>query len=270
MAEAPECAVFSDFLDTFSGSTLVAVDAKQKYDVEGLTGKKLVRVLSVGKSILFTFDDKDAIEIESVPGRSGSWTSAVENSNYEIKFLFRSETEDRLAFFCANEEDKSVVWRKVTPTYISSLSYCVIRDAPDITFEYIRKKARQRPSMTVSTFLCDQSVVSGIGRYLKSDIIFNTRINPHMKMVQFTDAELATLTKNILFVAKLSYKAGGCESATKCTMPGKDGMYIPFIFGRAKFTSDKGLEYPVIHESIGKSATYWVDWDAIAADDEEE
>jgi formamidopyrimidine-DNA glycosylase len=62
---------------------------------------------------------------------------------------------------------------------------------------------------TIGAALLDQSIVAGIGNYLRAEILFNCRINPWQTTGELTDKEIDCLCNTIPHFAVLAYKTGG-------------------------------------------------------------
>jgi len=67
---------------------------------------------------------------------------------------------------------------------------------------------------TMAETLMDQSVFSGIGNYLKAEILWCARISPHRKTSELSDTEIEALHRIIPSVMMESYGAGQGSSLT--------------------------------------------------------
>lgn len=64
----------------------------------------------------------------------------------------------------------------------------------------------------VCEFLIDQKYVSGIGNYLRSEILYHSYINPFRRLSSFSIGELRSLYTSSKYICDESYKKGGFYS----------------------------------------------------------
>ena len=62
--------------------------------------------------------------------------------------------------------------------------------------------------ISISKFLMEQKYISGIGNYLKSEILYQARISPHTKVNQLSPIQIANLFSSIRVVVYNSYLMG--------------------------------------------------------------
>ena len=62
---------------------------------------------------------------------------------------------------------------------------------------------------SLGALLLDQSFVAGLGNYLRSEILFNSRLNPLTKPVNLDEESLNLLARNILSVTRQAYETSG-------------------------------------------------------------
>ena len=96
-----------------------------------------------------------------------------------------------------------------------------------------------------------QSIFSGIGNYLKSEILYASKISPYRKVKDITDEELKLLFTNIIDIINLSYQCGGGTLSKYSNLQKQDpiGPYEFQVYNRFKdshghivkkeYTSDK-------------------------------
>ena len=71
----------------------------------------------------------------------------------------------------------------------------------------------------------DQSVVCGVGNYVKADSLWLSKINPFCRVADLKDSELIDLGESIKKVLKESYKSGGATIRTYQNFDGEKGDY---------------------------------------------
>lgn len=84
---------------------------------------------------------------------------------------------------------------------------------------------RRQNNKLIVQALMDQSVVSGVGNYIKSDSLWLAGISPHRKVSEITDSELHTLNKAIRDVMLSSFESGGATISSFKDFNGKEGEY---------------------------------------------
>ena len=94
-------------------------------------------------------------------------------------------------------------------SYLQKLGPDVLH--PDTTLDDIRepffKKSFQNRKLT--TLLLDQGFISGIGNYLRSEIMFYAGVDPHLKLKAYSDDEKEQLAKAAVKLTTRSYETGG-------------------------------------------------------------
>jgi formamidopyrimidine-DNA glycosylase len=77
---------------------------------------------------------------------------------------------------------------------LKSLGWDCIQDPDDpergLSRERWRATCGKRPTWTFPKLLMNQSCISGVGNYLKSEILYDARVSPHKAIGECDDAEL--------------------------------------------------------------------------------
>ena len=129
----------------------------------------------------------------------------------------------------------------------------------DISLEEFRQSLTKgkRGKKPISQLLMDQAVVSGIGNYLKAEILYSTRISPHRLCENITEEEMQSLFYASRSIMRLSYESGGATIKNYKDPSGKNGVYTR-RFAVYNQKSDP-LGYNVIREKTAdKRTTHWV------------
>lgn len=120
------------------------------------------------------------------------------------------------------------------------------------TFEHILSNVSQRRK--VGELLMDQTVISGVGNYMRADILYGCKISPHRTVASLSKADRVALYKSIVQVAKTSYTQNGTTIATYRDVYAEKGAYQPVIYGKSK----DPLGNPVITETLAGRTMHWV------------
>lgn len=86
-------------------------------------------------------------------------------------------------------------------------------------------RMRKKNDRTITENLMDQTLVSGVGNYLKSECLYFAGISPMRACSDINDVELARLNETIKAVIRQSYKTGGATIYTFQNFEGEKGLY---------------------------------------------
>lgn len=89
-----------------------------------------------------------------------------------------------------------------------------------------------KPQWNICKWIMEQSILCGIGNYLKSDILYLAGILPHQTICEIDDDKLSNLHRLCFEIPQLSYSKGGCTLRDYTDSNGNEGTYVPFIYGR--------------------------------------
>ena len=107
----------------------------------------------------------------------------------------------------------------------------------------------------IGLFLMEQKYFSGIGNYLRAEILYAAKISPHRILSSLSDQEALCLLSKSCSLIRESYEAQGATLATYRNPHGGKGGFQVLVYG--KKTDPDGN--PVIAEDIGdKRSTHWV------------
>lgn len=184
-------------------------------------------------------------------GMTGQWSK--ENTKHSsVKFKIDNEYiffNDPRRFgtikFC---NDSIILDHKLT-----LLGPDIFNDPPSIKeFINIIKKYNK----TIVEILMDQSKISGIGNYIKSESLYRAALSPWRIGSSLSDSEITKLYHAIQTVLYLSYKAGGATLATYKDFEGHTGSFFnELLVYKKSFINN----FPVTKElTLDKRTTYWV------------
>jgi len=95
----------------------------------------------------------------------------------------------------------------------------------EVDQDAIRERLLKKPNKTIAESLMNQSVISGIGNYLKAEILYACEISPHRFCKDITEKEFKSLAESCHWITRLSYKMGGATLATYKDADGKKGEF---------------------------------------------
>jgi formamidopyrimidine-DNA glycosylase len=118
-----------------------------------------------------------------------------------------------------------------------------------ISEEQFREQLSKVSKSMIGSAIKDQSLVSGIGNYMRADILYRARISPRRKINSLDDKEWHALYESSRKVAQDSLAAGGTAAYNP-----QSGSYVPIIYGKS--TDPKGN--PIEKMAMGGQTLYWV------------
>lgn len=118
-----------------------------------------------------------------------------------------------------------------------------------ITEEQFRSALEPASRSMVGSALKDQKLISGIGNYMRADILYLAKIDPTRKLVSLSPLEWKKLYDAAREVATTSLAAGGTASYNP-----ESGHYVPIIYGKTKDAHGN----PVATIKSGGQTLYWV------------
>lgn len=234
--------------------TKIEINTKSRYASDGFPGfskmKMPYRLLSVaayGKKIVFSFETSCLV---SSLGLEGHWlTSPRNNTGLILKFDTPLYYDDSRHFgrctFCSTQAEYDDVFRDTGPDWL----------VDDISYQTFLSVIQRHPHMKLCDFLLEQKYFSGVGNYLKAEILYEARLNPHREL-ESLGKEVQVLYDSIRKIISDAYSAGGTSVYTWLDPLGRKGEYCLRVYNR-KFDLDG---HKVIAETITKKSrtTYWV------------
>jgi DNA-formamidopyrimidine glycosylase len=154
-------------------------------------------------------------------GMSGQWTP--EETPYTAFGIYYGDTMDAAGNFI-----------QPAPLYFNDIRHFGTLKFVNSTKEHVKKLASLGPDMlsapptpldfcsqlakrktkTIAEALMDQSVVSGVGNYIKAEALYLAELSPHRLVNSLGAKEAERLRQQIINVMKASYNTGGATFST--------------------------------------------------------
>lgn len=195
-------------------------------------------------------------------GMSGGWYKTAKPATGAVVIYGRDRTRlyynDQRHFgtfkFIPPESAKQELAKK-----LSNLGPDMLNDTTLTSIDF--KKRLQHSALAhrvLAHVLVDQAVVSGIGNYLRAEILYQARLNPHRQLGSLSDADLSTLYTATRSCIAAAYKAGGTSIRHYTDIENTPGTYgfEMKVYGRKQ--DPEG--HTVVAERIGRDTQtmYWV------------
>jgi len=214
MPEGPECRQYAEALaKRVSGRKLVGIDIlsgrysdKHPTGMEEILHEMPIQVVGAGVHGKFVYIIlQDEWSLWNTLGMTGSWSDTprahprvrLTLDNGDIYF-----NDDRNFGTLKFVKGKFQLIQK-----LKSLGPDIL--AEDITDGEFILRFRKNNDWQITTAMMNQSVVAGIGNYIKAEALWLARISPHRRVSELSDGQLSLLYSSINSIMKESYKTGG-------------------------------------------------------------
>ena len=156
-----------------------------------------------GKLLYFLFDSEWAAL--STLGMTGSW-SREPSKHTRLKFVL----ENGPLYYNDTRNFGTLKFVKGSQKIIDKLDTL----GPDLLAEecdddLFAARIKSKPNKTIAEVLMDQTIVSGIGNYVKAEALHLAKVSPHRTCGSLTDADLYNLNTAVRSVLMSSFESGG-------------------------------------------------------------
>jgi formamidopyrimidine-DNA glycosylase len=94
-----------------------------------------------------------------------------------------------------------------------------------VTDEQFAERLSKKPDWTIAAALMDQSLVSGVGNYVRAEALYRAQISPHRKISAIQSGELTRLKGAVQIVLQEAYKRRGASIRDYRDPEGDAGQY---------------------------------------------
>ena len=263
MPEGPEVRKNVDFLNTILQGTRIK-DVKilsGRYQKNGpfegfndMTQDDLVveSVQCKGKFIYFNFNSKASLW--STLGMSGVWQP---NMSKHTRLIITNHKDEKVYYndvrnfgtlkYTRQENDLIKKLNSLGPDVLNS----------EVNQDVLKRSLLKKPNKTIAENLMNQSLISGVGNYLKAEILYVCGISPHRVCSDINEKEYKLLADACHYITRLSYRMGGATLLSYRQPNGKKGLYSRrFAVYNQKYDPEGNK---VIKETTkDKRTTHWV------------
>lgn len=235
-------------------------------------GKKIIMVFercvmattgSTGSSTVSTVTESTGTTSYFVSSlaMNGKWFFHKEGEHSNLWFTFESPENPNETFnmwfndtrhfgkleYYDNEEDLKKRMKVVGPNLIED----------KITFDQWKAKLSNKriKGMQIAHFFLSQNYFSGVGNYMKSEILYRAKIKPDRCLSTLSNEDMMALFNETIAVMKESYDYGGLTIKSYVSPSGERGNYQCKVYGKKK----DPLGNPVLYSKFkDRGMTYWV------------
>tara|TARA_Y100001968_G_scaffold304033_1_gene318688 strand:- start:24 stop:851 length:828 start_codon:yes stop_codon:yes gene_type:complete len=177
---------------------------------EIVKNKNIKDIISKGKAMLIRFNN--GWTMYSHNQLYGRWTVNLNATKIEskraLRVVFKTKTHTvrlwsatEIDLLPTSEEDEHPFLKKIGPDVLDETCNVELIEARLSSKNFHKKKA--------STLMLDQTLFSGLGNYLRSEILFDAKIHPDDKPFDLDKACISRWAKSIKSISYLAYKTGG-------------------------------------------------------------
>jgi formamidopyrimidine-DNA glycosylase len=264
MPEGPEVQIMVDGLnDLIKGKQLVKMEVLggryQNQPISGLThgfstGDHPVEgVRRHGKAILIDLHTRNTIVVTL--GMTGKF-SLDRQKHAAIQFDYRDEEEIKSFYFVDQRRFGTVRIIANANLYkiLPKVGWDPLKDPVQLDYVAEALEDNTRP---IGQVLMDAGVFSGVGNYLRAEILYASRISPWRPCEKLTSKELVELCSNARRICLRSYELGGNTIENFSSLNGGTGKFFEEIKVYGKKTDPEGN--PVVSEKTPEGRTiHWV------------
>ena len=130
-----------------------------------------------------------------------------------------------------------------------------------LTDREVVERFRRHNQKNISVVLMDQGAVfTGVGNYIRSEILYQSKVNPYASVCNISDRVLVDLYKAYINIARAAYDDGGASLYTFTGLNGdkSDYKYTLKVYGKKQDPLGNRVVYVGDKEAPAKRSLYWV------------
>ena len=192
---------------------------------------RVKEVATKGKFMWWRFNfpcDSEDWYMHCTYGMSGGWyTYATKHAAFSVTYNESGipiTRDTKRLFFNDPRHFGTIKFVKGRPAHdkkLSTLGPCILTST--LTSDLFAQNVLKKPARTIAEALMDQSVVSGVGNYIKAEVLFRSGVSPWRPVTEITPAEYVSLCESVVTVASESYATQGATISTYKTVDGHEG-----------------------------------------------
>lgn len=177
---------------------------------EKLVGQRVVHVEPKAKALITYFDnDLCMYSHNQLYGKWFTVTSGAQpNTGRSLRVALHNDSHSAL-LYSASEIELLAQEKLTEHPYLKKLGPDVVH--PDTTVEMIHSQYQDEvfQNRKLATLLLDQSFLSGVGNYLRSEILFYAGVNPSLKLRECSAEQKEKLAEASRLLSRRSYETSG-------------------------------------------------------------
>lgn len=268
MPEGPEVTIIRNSLDKLvKGKTLLEIEILKggKYEKKSpdnynlITEKLPLKVKGVyNKGKLMYWEFANGMYMINHLNMTGYWSINVSYKHSALRLNFKEKNLvlyytdvrrfGRIEFLKSKVELKPI---------LDKLGRDIVNDNNFTVNDFI-EVAEKKKKQNITKFLMDQSNVSGIGNYMKAEILYQAKISPVRTVGSLSEEDLKNIYQATKRVAKSSLEWGGMSKSDYRDIDGKKGDFESLLKVYCKKKDPNGNPVSTLKTKDGRT-TYWVE-----------
>lgn len=263
---------FSKFNDYNKSSVLINFDK-----IEVLLPAQIIGITCKGKRLIFIFisNNNEYFYMTSHFNMEGRWTWIKGNhSNFWLKISEKDHNNDMILYFDDTRHFGNIKFHLNTLDLVNFLdnehgpdllAYAIdyfnnqsnVNDDEKITSELWKSKLKNNriKNKQICDFLMNQKYFCGIGNYLKSEILYESKIKPDRILSSLSDDEIEKLRISSLTIIYQSFIYGGLTIKSFWDPNGISGRFSTKVYNQSFDPNGYKILSDVFKD---KRTTYWV------------
>lgn len=204
-------------------------------------------------------------------GMSGGWYHTPKtHSGLTLEYLSRrqqahptSQPSSKLYF---NDQRRfgTLKWldpkesKKALDKKLREIGPDMLNDPPSLDkFKAILRRSKNA-TRTINRVITDQKQISGVGNYLRSELLYAARIDPHRTIESLKDTDIEAIYNATVNKINASYRAGGASIQHYSDVDNQKGTFEFHMAVYKKKTDPKGRNVKIEKIAGDTQSTYWV------------
>lgn len=264
MPEGAECKIFAEGLaNVLSGKTIEGIDiVSGRYGKKPFEGyqelvselpKRVVGAGCHGKFIYILLDGGDS-SIWSTLGMTGSWSK---HPRSHLRVTLRLSGGEEVYYNDARNFG-TLKWsrgRKALAKKLKTLGPDML--ASDVGHETFQTALLRFPKKTLPEVLMNQSVIAGVGNYVKAEALWLSKLSPHRLVDSLCQEEFELLNDSIKKVLRDAYESSGATIKSYRGFNESEGSYTNRMSCYGRRLDIEG-EKVIKEETRDGRTTWWV------------
>lgn len=205
-----------------------------------------------GKFIWFKLENEWTIW--NTLGMSGGWKNKpIKHSDISLTF-----SENKKIWFTDQRHFGTIKFCKMNllEKKLKTIGPDLLSDESISEIQFLNK-IKKYPNHALPKILMDQNIFSGIGNYLKAEILYQSKISPLRLIKDISDDEIIDVFNNSRQLIKLSYISKGATIRNYSDLSNNNGEYS-FKFKVYNRKEDDLGNKVIKTETNDKRSTHWV------------
>jgi DNA-formamidopyrimidine glycosylase len=223
---------------------------------EQLLPLKIDKINCKGKFIYWTFQNTES-NMWNTLGMTGSWGIHPDHKRVEFSITDSNGISHSVYFSDIRNfgtlkfsNSKNELTKK-----LDSIGPDMLSDPPD--FDLFKQLILNQGSKNLCKAIMDQSVISGVGNYVKAEALYLSKISPHRDCSSLSGLDISNLYKSIRSILAESYSSGGSTLKTYKDLYGNLGSYSGRFLVYGKKNDPAGNPVMTVETQDGRT-THWV------------